>query len=232
MTPILQLKKVFKNYESSENITEALKNINLDFYPGEFTAIIGSSGSGKTTLLNLMGALDNPTSGNIFYQNKDISSLSLKELADFRNSSLGFVFQFHHLLPELTLKENILIPSWILENHIENKEKEKEVLEILKLMNLQEKSNENITKLSGGQQQRAAIARALINKPGIILADEPTGNLDNETTNQIYTLLREINKKFKTTFIIVTHDLNIANRCDRIIRISDGEIIEDFKTNN
>ncbi|MGL6119026.1 MAG: ABC transporter ATP-binding protein [Fusobacteriaceae bacterium] len=232
MTPILQLKKVFKNYESSENITEALKNINLDFYPGEFTAIIGSSGSGKTTLLNLMGALDNPTSGNIFYQNKDISSLSLKELADFRNSSLGFVFQFHHLLPELTLKENILIPSWILENHIENKEKEKEVLEILKIMNLQEKSNENITKLSGGQQQRAAIARALINKPGIILADEPTGNLDNETTNQIYTLLREINKKFKTTFIIVTHDLNIANRCDRIIRISDGEIIEDFKTNN
>ncbi|MGL5056057.1 MAG: ABC transporter ATP-binding protein [Fusobacteriaceae bacterium] len=226
------MKKVFKNYESSENITEALKNINLDFYPGEFTAIIGSSGSGKTTLLNLMGALDNPTSGNIFYQNKDISSLSLKELADFRNSSLGFVFQFHHLLPELTLKENILIPSWILENHIENKEKEKEVLEILKLMNLQEKSNENITKLSGGQQQRAAIARALINKPGIILADEPTGNLDNETTNQIYTLLREINKKFKTTFIIVTHDLNIANRCDRIIRISDGEIIEDFKTNN
>lgn len=228
MSPILELKKIVKNYESSGNVTKVLKNINLTFHEGEFTAIIGPSGSGKTTLLNLIGALDSPTSGEIFYKNKDISTLSSKELANFRNSSLGFIFQFHHLLPEFSLKENILIPFWILDNKIENKEKEKEVLDILTLMNLEDKIDENITKLSGGQQQRGAIARALVNNPGLILADEPTGNLDKETGDQIYSLLREINKKFKTTFIIVTHDLNIANQCDRIIKISDGEIIEDI----
>ncbi len=224
---ILELKNITKTYGSGETKFDALKNINLIFREGEFVTIIGPSGSGKTTLLNILGALDSPTSGEIIFKNKNISGMNSEELAIFRNEALGFVFQFHHLLPEFSLKENVLIPQWLGSNTTENKDKENEAIEILKFMGLENKINSPVSNLSGGQQQRGAIARALIKKPAIILADEPTGNLDTESSAQILNLLKDINKKYKSCFIIVTHDLSIAKISDRTIKIVDGKIVED-----
>lgn len=224
---ILELIDIKKSYMNGDNITDVLKNINLKFYENDFVAIIGPSGSGKTTLLNILGALDTPTSGLLKFGERDIAAMNPLELADFRNRSLGFIFQFHYLLPEFTVKENVMIPAWIEKNSTTLPEVEKRCEELVSFIGLSDKLNSNIGKISGGQQQRAAIARALINNPKIVLADEPTGNLDSENSEQIYQLLRNINREFGTTFIIVTHDLKIAEKCDRIISILDGKIIED-----
>ncbi|MGL4567628.1 MAG: ABC transporter ATP-binding protein [Fusobacteriaceae bacterium] len=229
---ILELKNIGKSYGKGENETPVLKDINLKFYENEFTAIIGPSGSVKTTLLNILGALDTPTSGSLCYYGDDISAFTPDQLADFRNRSLGFIFQFHHLLPEFSVKENVLIPAWIAHGNTLLPELEKRAEEIIDFMGMSSKLNSSTREISGGQQQRAAIARSLINSPKIVLADEPTGNLDSETTEQTYQLLRKINQEMGTTFIIVTHDMSIAEKCDRIISILDGKILEERYTNS
>ncbi|WP_418965704.1 ABC transporter ATP-binding protein [Cetobacterium sp.] len=218
--PILELKNIFKSYNGQDL---ALKNINLKVKKGEIVAIIGQSGSGKSTLLNIIGALDTPTKGDIYFSGETISHYSSKERAVFRNKNIGFIFQFHFLLSQFNVLDNILIPNWI-ESGRYSYEKKDEALKILEYMDLKEIAYRNSQNISGGQQQRVAIARALLNKPQIVLADEPTGNLDSKTSQQIYNLLREINKKYNTTFLIVTHNPDIALMCDRVIEISDGEI--------
>ncbi|WP_298066402.1 ABC transporter ATP-binding protein [uncultured Cetobacterium sp.] len=222
---VLQLINIDKSY-GEKIVTKVLNNINLTFYEGEFTAIIGQSGSGKSTLLNIIGSLDKPTSGDILFRGDNISHFTNNDMANFRNRSIGFIFQFHFLLPEFTVLENVLMPTWIKYGYDTEKDKEK-ALELLEYVGLKDFINRNSNNLSGGQQQRVAIARALMNNSGIILADEPTGNLDSESSKQIYKLLREINLKFKTTFIIVTHDPRISDMCDRVIEIMDGRIIRD-----
>lgn len=222
---VLQLINIDKSY-SEKIVTKVLNNINLTFYEGEFTAIIGQSGSGKSTLLNIIGSLDKPTSGDILFRGDNISHFTNNEMANFRNRSIGFIFQFHFLLPEFTVLENVLMPTWIKYGYDTEKDKER-ALELLEYVGLKDFINRNSSNLSGGQQQRVAIARALMNNSDIILADEPTGNLDSESSKQIYKLLREINLKFKTTFIIVTHDSRISDMCDRVIEIMDGRIIRD-----
>ncbi|MGL4534397.1 MAG: ABC transporter ATP-binding protein [Fusobacteriaceae bacterium] len=223
---VLELSQVKKFY-GTKVITPVLKGIDLKFYRGEFVAIVGESGSGKSTLLNMIGGLDKPTSGNIYFKGIDISNKDMNRMARFRNSSIGFIFQFHYLLPEFSVLENVLIPTWI-ESGYDNYDKKQEALDILEYVGLKDYVNRRSSDLSGGQQQRVAIARALINRSDIILADEPTGNLDSESSKQIYKLLREINEKYKTTFIIVTHDSRISSMCDRVIEIMDGKIIKDI----
>ncbi|MGL5571722.1 ABC transporter ATP-binding protein [Cetobacterium sp.] len=222
---VLQLINIDKSY-GEKIVTKVLNNINLTFYEGEFTAIIGQSGSGKSTLLNIIGSLDKPTSGDILFKGDNISRFTNNDMAKFRNRSIGFIFQFHFLLPEFTVLENVLMPTWIKYGYDIEKDKER-ALKLLEYVGLKDFINRNSNNLSGGQQQRVAIARALINNSDIILADEPTGNLDSESSKQIYKLLREINLKFKTTFIIVTHDSRISDMCDRVIEIMDGRIIRD-----
>lgn len=222
---VLQLINIDKSY-GEKIVTKVLNNINLTFYEGEFTSIIGQSGSGKSTLLNIIGSLDKPTSGDILFRGDNISHFTNNEMANFRNRSIGFIFQFHFLLPEFTVLENVLMPTWIKYGYDTEKDKER-ALELLEYVGLKDFINRNSSNLSGGQQQRVAIARALMNNSDIILADEPTGNLDSESSKQIYKLLREINLKFKTTFIIVTHDSRISDMCDRVIEIMDGRIIRD-----
>lgn len=222
---VLQLINIDKSY-GKKVITKVLNNINLTFYEGEFVAIIGQSGSGKSTLLNIIGSLDKPTSGDILFKGKNISHFTNNDMANFRNKSIGFIFQFHFLLSEFDVLENVLMPTWIKYGSDTEKEKGR-ALELLEYVGLKDFIDRNSSNLSGGQQQRVAIARALMNNSDIILADEPTGNLDSESSNQIYKLLREINLKFKTTFIIVTHDPRISDMCDRVIEIMDGKIIKD-----
>lgn len=222
---VLQLINIDKSY-GEKIVTKVLNNINLTFYEGEFTAIIGQSGSGKSTLLNIIGSLDKPTSGDILFRGDNISHFTNNDMANFRNRSIGFIFQFHFLLPEFTVLENVLMPTWIKYGYDTEKDKER-ALELLEYVGLKDFINRNSNNLSGGQQQRVAIARALMNNSDIILADEPTGNLDSESSKQIYKLLREINLKFKTTFIIVTHDPRISDMCDRVIEIMNGRIIRD-----
>ncbi|MGG7179366.1 ABC transporter ATP-binding protein [Clostridium paraputrificum] len=225
MMTVLELKNIDKSYGDRIK-TKVLHNINLKINKGEFVAIIGQSGSGKSTMLNLMGTLDRPTSGEIYINKQRTDDLSKNELADVRNKDLGFIFQFHYLLPEFTVLENVLMP-YLISGEKVNKEIKARADELLDLVGLSKVKNNLATDLSGGQQQRAAIARSLINNPKIILADEPTGNLDSNTTNDIYNLLRDINDKYDTTFIIITHDNKIAEKADRVIEVFDGKIQND-----
>lgn len=206
--------------------TRALNGVNLTVYNREFSCIIGPSGCGKSTLLNLLGALDRPDGGSLQFRGVELSAMSENELAFFRNKSIGFIFQFHHLLPEFNALENVLLPSWI-ENGRVNQNRQKRAMELLELVGLEGKIKNPANNLSGGQQQRVSIARALINSPELVLADEPTGNLDSESTEQVYELLRMISREMGTAFLIVTHDRNIAQKCDRIIEMKDGRIISD-----
>ncbi|MHB8130499.1 MAG: ABC transporter ATP-binding protein, partial [Mobilitalea sp.] len=205
-----------------------LYDINLSFEEGSFNSIIGQSGSGKSTLLNIIGTLDKATSGEVLIGGTDVKNMSTNKMADLRNKTIGFVFQFHYLLPEFTALENVLMPYRILNGKV-TKEIIEKAEETLKLVGLEKVKNNLATKMSGGQQQRTAIARALINNPKIILADEPTGNLDSDSTENIYDLLRSINEEYKTTFIIITHDRRIAEKAERIIEIKDGRINIDIR---
>ena len=224
---VLQLKNINKIY--GEKIkTQVLFDINLDIEEGEFVSIIGQSGSGKSTMLNILGTLDKPTSGEIYINGKRTDKMKKNELSKVRNRDLGFIFQFHYLLPEFTVMENVLMP-YMLSGQKITKEIKERAEELLELVDLSKVKNNKATDLSGGQQQRGAIARALINSPKIVLADEPTGNLDSKTTDDIYALLRDINKKYNTTFVVITHDNKIANKADRIITVGDGKIVEDTK---
>lgn len=226
MAKIIELKNINKTYEKGIK-TKVLFDISLDIEEGTFNSIIGQSGSGKSTLLNIIGTLDKPSSGEIYIDGKRTDLMKKKELALLRNNTIGFVFQFHYLLPEFTVLENVLLPY-----KIGGKKVSKEVIEraeeLLGLVGLANFKNKKSTMISGGQQQRTAIARALMNNPKIILADEPTGNLDSESTENIYHLLREINEKYRTTFLIITHDRRIAEKADRIIEIKDGKIEMDL----
>ena len=227
MSSIIELKNVNKIYTGAVD-TQVLFDINLSFDSSSCNAIVGESGSGKSTLLNIMGTLDKPTTGEVTIGGINIGDMDKNELADLRNESIGFVFQFHYLLPEFTAIENVLIPYWI-KNRGNSKEIMKKADELFDMLGITTWKNSPVTKMSGGQQQRTAIARALINNPKILIADEPTGNLDSETTNKICGSFREINQRFGTTFIVVTHDRHVAEKTDRIIEIRDGRIIEDIQ---
>jgi len=222
MSNILELRNVNKIY-GTEIQNQVLYDINLSFEEGSFNSIIGQSGSGKSTLLNIIGTLDKATSGDVFINGVNVKNMSSNQLADLRNRTLGFVFQFHYLLPEFTALENVLMPYRI-QNGKVSKEIIKKAEETMKLVGLEKVMNNLATKMSGGQQQRTAIARALINSPKMILADEPTGNLDSDTTENIYELMRNINQEMGTTFLIITHDRRIAEKADRIVEIKDGRI--------
>ncbi|MCM0647190.1 ABC transporter ATP-binding protein [Clostridium swellfunianum] len=226
MANIISLKNINKTYGTLIK-TQVLRNVNLSFEEGTFNSIIGASGSGKSTLLNIMGTLDKPTDGEIFIAGKRTDTMKKNQLADLRNQTIGFIFQFHYLLPEFTALENVLMP-----NRIYSPRPSKETIdranELLDLVGLAKVKNNLATNMSGGQQQRTAIARALMNNPKIILADEPTGNLDSESTENIYNLMRDINKRFNTTFVVITHDRRIAEKADRIVEIKDGRISMDI----
>ncbi len=227
MANVIELKKINKYYGSGAFKTQVLFDLDLQVEDGSFTSIIGQSGSGKSTLLNIVGTLDQPTDGEIYINGKRTDRMNKKELAILRNETLGFIFQFHYLLPEFTALENVLMPYRIRHGQVSRKELAR-AEEIMDLVGLSKVRHNLATKMSGGQQQRTAIARALMNTPKIILADEPTGNLDSDTTETIYNLLREINESMGTTFVVITHDRRIAEKADRIVEIRDGRIALDI----
>jgi lipoprotein-releasing system ATP-binding protein len=210
---------------------EVLRGVDMVVQDHEVICLIGASGSGKSTLLNLLGLLDTPTNGTVRYHEGDANVLTKAERASLRNSMIGFVFQFHYLLPEFSVFENVAMPAYI-GKVAEEGELRARVEQSLSMLGLEGVSGKNAEKLSGGQKQRVAIARALINRPALVLADEPTGNLDTVNTNLVYDLFREINKETGTAFLIVTHDRSIAERTDRILEISDGELVQDARTSD
>jgi len=225
MSSIIELKNVEKIYTGAVD-TQVLFDINLSFDSGSCNSIVGESGSGKSTLLNIMGTLDKSTRGEVIIDGIKIDDMDKNELADLRNETIGFVFQFHYLLPEFTAIENVLIP-YLIKHSRASKQIIGKANELFEMLGITKWKNSPVTKMSGGQQQRTAIARALINNPKILIADEPTGNLDSETTNKICGSFREINQRFGTTFIVVTHDRGVAGKTDRIIEIRDGRIESD-----
>ena len=220
---LIEVKNLNKIYGSGEVEVKALKNINLNIEQGEFVAIVGQSGSGKSTLLHLIGGVDIPSSGEVIIDGKNIYKLKEKELSLLRRRKLGFIFQFFNLIPVLTAQENIEMPV-LLDNEKIDK---KYMNELLRILGLEERKNNYPSQLSGGQQQRVSIGRALANKPSIILADEPTGNLDSKNSKEVLELLKYCAKKYNQTLILITHDINIAKSADRVITIEDGEIISD-----
>ena len=224
---MIQVRNVDKIYGKVIK-TQVLFDLNIDFEKESFNSIIGQSGSGKSTLLNIIGTLDKPTNGEVLVDGKSTKDMTKNELATLRAETLGFIFQFHYLLPEFTAIENVLMPLRV--NGVKiTKEKLDRANELMDFVGLEDVKDNLANNMSGGQQQRVAIARALMNNPKIILADEPTGNLDSDTTETVYELLRDINKTFKTTFIIITHDRRIAEKADRIIEIKDGRINVDIR---
>ena len=220
---LIEVKNLSKVYGSGEAEVTALKNIDLNIEQGEFVAIVGPSGSGKSTLLHLLGGVDKPSSGEVIIKGESIYKLKEKELAILRRRKLGFVFQFFNLIPVLTAEENIEMPV-LLDN---GKIDKNYMNELLKLLGLEERRNHYPSELSGGQQQRVSIGRALANKPSIILADEPTGNLDSKNSKEVLELLKYCAKKYNQTLILITHDINIAKSSDRVITIEDGKITTD-----
>ena len=220
---LIEVKNLNKIYGSGEAEVKDLKNINLNIEQGEFVAIVGQSGSGKSTLLHLIGGVDIPSSGEVIIDGKNIYKLKEKELSILRRRKLGFIFQFFNLIPVLTAQENIEMPV-LLDNEKIDK---KYMNELLRILGLEERKNNYPSQLSGGQQQRVSIGRALANKPSIILADEPTGNLDSKNSKEVLELLKYCAKKYNQTLILITHDINIAKSADRVITIEDGEIISD-----
>ncbi|MDV3426450.1 MAG: ABC transporter ATP-binding protein [Bacillota bacterium] len=220
---ILKVENLSKIYGNDENRVEALKNINLTVSKGEFTAIVGASGSGKSTLLHLLGGLDRPTEGRVIIDGESIYDYKEENLAIFRRRKIGFVFQFFNLIPVLDVEENIALPALL-----DNDKVDKNYLEdIIGILGLKDRKNHLPSELSGGQQQRVSIGRALLNKPSIILADEPTGNLDSKNSREVIELLKLTAKKYNQTLILITHDINIASMADRIINIEDGQIVSD-----
>ncbi len=213
---------VIKTYKLGEAEVKALQGVDMEVKKGEVIAITGPSGSGKSTILNLVGALDKPTSGEIYVKGKDLSEMSEGELADMRRLQIGFVFQFYNLIPVLTAYENVELPLLI--GDVGKEERDERVRQLLDMVGLLERADHRPDELSGGEQQRVALARAIANHPAIILADEPTGDLDSKTGKQVILALRELAKKENVTVIIVTHDLQMANYTDKIIEIRDGKI--------
>ena len=221
---ILKTKNLKKYYGQGENTVKALDGINLSVRNGEFLAIVGTSGSGKSTLLHMLGGLDRPTGGNVSVDGKDIFTLNDDELTIFRRRKIGFVFQNYNLVPVLSVYQNIVLPIQLDGNKVD----EEYVTSVIRILGLKEKLNNLPNSLSGGQQQRVAIARALATKPAIILADEPTGNLDSKTSLDVMGLLKVTSEKFNQTIVMITHNEATAQMADRIIRIEDGKIVGDL----
>lgn len=220
---ILRVENLVKTYGEGDNIVNAVDNISLSVNKGEFVAIVGASGSGKSTLLHLLGGVDRPTSGKIYIDGNEINNMNNDKLAIFRRRQIGIVYQFYNLIPILTVEENISLPC-----DLDGNRPDKERMDlILKSFGLFERRNHLPNELSGGQQQRTSIARALINNPAILLADEPTGNLDSKSTEEIMSILRMSNRDFNQTIIMITHNLEIAKEADRIITIQDGKILRE-----
>lgn len=220
---ILKVNTLNKTYGKGENKVEALKNINLSVKKGEFVAIVGASGSGKSTLLHLLGGLDRPTSGEVVIDGESIYNYKEEKLAIFRRRKIGFIFQFFNLIPVLDVQENISLPA-LLDN---DKIDKKYLNELIGVLGLEDRKNHLPSELSGGQQQRVSIGRAILNKPSIIFADEPTGNLDSKNSKEVIELLKYTAKKYNQTLILITHDINIATMADRVITLEDGEMISD-----
>ena len=220
---ILKVENLVKTYGEGDNIVNAVDNISLSVNKGEFVAIVGASGSGKSTLLHLLGGVDRPTSGKIYIDGNEINNMNNDKLAIFRRRQIGIVYQFYNLIPILTVEENISLPC-----DLDGNRPDKERMDlILKSFGLFERRNHLPNELSGGQQQRTSIARALINNPAILLADEPTGNLDSKSTEEIMSILKMSNRDFNQTIIMITHNLEIAKEADRIITIQDGKILRE-----
>lgn len=225
---VVKVENLSKSYGTGNTKVEALKNIDLTIRQGEFVAVIGASGSGKSTLLHLLGGVDKPTSGKVYVDGVDIYNLSEKELAIFRRRKVGFIFQFYNLVPVLTAEENMRLPMLLDNKKINNKHFE----ELMDILGLDNRRHHLPNELSGGQQQRVSIGRALAYSPSIVLADEPTGNLDSKSSKEIVDLLKISVKKYNQTLVIITHDLEIASQADRIIRVEDGAIVQDEVINS
>ncbi|MCA9749551.1 MAG: ABC transporter ATP-binding protein [Romboutsia sp.] len=220
---ILKVENLTKSYGKGEAKVEEIKNINLSINKGEFVAIVGPSGSGKSTLLHLLGGVDKPTSGKVYINDVDIYNLKEKDLSIFRRRNVGLIYQFYNLIPVLSVKENILLPA-----ELDNRKIDKDYLDdLLKTLGLKERANHLPNELSEGQQQRTSIGRALINRPSIVLADEPTGNLDSKNSKEVLELLKLSVRKYNQTLIMITHDPSIALQADRVITIEDGTIKQD-----
>ena len=219
---LLEVQSISKTYGSGEAAVHALKNVSFSVPKGEYVAIVGESGSGKSTLLNMIGALDNPTSGKVLIEGKDIFAMKESKRTIFRRRNIGFIFQAFNLIPELTVEQNIIIP--ILLDY--QKPNQKYLEELLEVLNLKERRNHLPGQLSGGQQQRVAIGRALITRPSLILADEPTGNLDSQNSSEVIALLKNASKRYAQTIIMITHNRSIAQSADRVLQVSDGVLTD------
>lgn len=219
---LLEVNNICKTYGSGETAVHALKKVSFSVPKGEYVAIVGESGSGKSTLLNMIGALDTPTSGKVVIGGKEIFSMNDNRLTVFRRRNIGFIFQAFNLIPELTVEQNIIFP--VLLDY--QKPDRKYLEELLTVLNLKERRNHLPSQLSGGQQQRVAIGRALITRPSLILADEPTGNLDTQNSSEVIALLKEASKKYEQTIIMITHNRSIAQSADRILQVSDGVLTD------
>jgi len=219
---LLRVEHICKTYGSGETAVHALKDVTFSVPRGEFVAIVGESGSGKSTLLNMIGALDTPTSGKVIINERDTFAMKEKELTVFRRRNIGFIFQAFNLIPELTVEQNMMFPV-LLDYQRPNK---KYLEELLAVLNLKERRGRLPSQLSGGQQQRVAIGRALITRPSLILADEPTGNLDTQNSSEVIALLKEASKKYEQTIIMITHNIGIAQTADRVLRVSDGVLTD------
>ncbi len=219
---LLQVNKICKTYGSGEAAVQALKNVSFSVPKGEYVAIVGESGSGKSTLLNMIGALDTPTSGRVLIDGKDTFAMKESELTVFRRRNIGFIFQAFNLIPELTVEQNMIFPMLL----DYQKPDKKYLEELLSVLNLRERRGHLPSQLSGGQQQRVAIGRALITRPSLILADEPTGNLDSQNSSEVIALLKEASKKYEQTIIMITHNRTIAQTADRVLSVSDGVLTD------
>lgn len=223
---MIEIRNITKSYDS----LQVLKGIDLDIVPGEVVSIVGPSGAGKTTLLQIIGSLDRPDAGSVKYDNSDIFSLKEAQLARFRNQNIGFVFQFHQLLPEFTLLENVAMPALI--GGAKRSDAYERARELINYLGLKDRESHRPAELSGGERQRAAVARALINRPKVVLADEPSGSLDSKNRQELHKLFFDLRRDMNQTFVIVTHDETLAADCDRIIKMRDGQIVDITKTIN
>jgi lipoprotein-releasing system ATP-binding protein len=224
MSSQLTCTEVIKSYQQGDNKTEVLKGLSLDVKAGEMVAIVGSSGCGKSTFLHIAGGLDKPTSGSVEVSGADLSELSDKARAAYRNQHIGFIYQFHHLMMEFSALENVAMPLLIRKE--QPKVAREKAIKMLEKVGLSHRVDHQPSQLSGGERQRVAIARALITEPSIVLADEPTGNLDAETAEQVFDLILALNNEVKTSFVIVTHDLDLANKMDRQLKLEQGRLVE------